>query len=76
MPKQPSQPLAPKRLVQLFDGDREELARFHPKLSFSEAVRLVISSHVKRLRELDSRQGDTNATIDLGSSIAIDLGDN
>lgn len=59
MPKQTDRPLVPVAL-RLYEGDKEVLARFYPEIGYNAAVRELVTKHVAKLKELESRQGLTH----------------
>lgn len=61
MPKTTDRPLENVAL-RLYAGDKEVLKRFYPEIGYNAAIREIVTKHVAKLKELESRKG-TSANV-------------
>lgn len=74
MPKQLARPWE-KHMLRTFEGDWDELAAFHPKLTPTEVIRILIDNHLKACRENVNRNHDSSFTTSLAGTVELPADD-
>lgn len=49
-----------KVTIRLFNGDKDDIMAFYPKLGYNKAIRILVRKHVRALKELESQRSPEN----------------